>query len=293
MLTEHLEYFSLTYKARSYAQAAKLVPMSLQGLIKSIRQLERHYGATLFTTDEHGVLVPTAYADELFSFCGKWEHNSRLLSNAFERIHALESHAIRLGACLGISGNLGQRFQSQLAARLPHIKLAYSEYNDMDCDSGLRLGNYDLAFTIAPYGQDFHTFEMFSDNFIFWVNRDNPLSEKVAGIELGDLESQNIALPGEGFKCFNLFIGGCAEQGIPVGQIFSTAEMFHIYNHALSNRGIGMGVQHLTNLAVFQHDEVVAIPFSGPPWAYGVSYLPAHSLNEMERMFLEYCIGFW
>lgn len=63
MNTEQLYYFELAYSEGSFSAAARKVPVSHQGLTKSIRSLERELGVALFTPDpETGLPAPTPYA---------------------------------------------------------------------------------------------------------------------------------------------------------------------------------------------------------------------------------------
>jgi len=266
--------------------------MTLQGLIKAIKSLEQQYDVPLFIADENGVLVPTNYADELYGFAEKWDQNSIALEESFNRIRSLENHMIRLGSCLGIMGNLGSPFLEGFKRLNPDIAIQYGEHSDFSCDKGLLLGSYELALTMAPFDQSFITMEMFSDNFIFWINKKNPLSMKTEGLHLEDLRNQNIAIPGEGYKCYDTFImrGNC--EGINFGRIFQTAEMFQIFGYALYDHGIGMGIESLTDLEVFQKEEVVAIPYLDAKWRYGLSHLSAHTLTSIEQRFCEYCLDF-
>ena len=48
MYREQLEYFALAYRLGSFSAAAKRVPMSPQGIAKSVRSLEGELGVTLF-----------------------------------------------------------------------------------------------------------------------------------------------------------------------------------------------------------------------------------------------------
>ena len=54
MNSEQLYYFQLAYSEGNFSAAARRVPMSLQGLTKSIRALERELGVTLFVPDPDG-----------------------------------------------------------------------------------------------------------------------------------------------------------------------------------------------------------------------------------------------
>lgn len=63
MNKDQLGYFSALYQTHSVSAAALQVPMSVQGLNKSIHALESELGVTLFEAGENGSRIPTSYAD--------------------------------------------------------------------------------------------------------------------------------------------------------------------------------------------------------------------------------------
>ena len=69
MNTNQIDYFLKAYRERSYTAAAKLVPMSAQGLTKAIHSLEGELGIPLFENDANGRIKPTPYAEEFKVFC--------------------------------------------------------------------------------------------------------------------------------------------------------------------------------------------------------------------------------
>ena len=64
-----MDYFLKAYQERNYTAAAKLVPMSAQGLTKAIHSLEGELGVPLFTAGDGGKVNPTPYAEEFRAFC--------------------------------------------------------------------------------------------------------------------------------------------------------------------------------------------------------------------------------
>lgn len=68
MNTNQIDYFLKAYRERSYTAAAKLVPMSAQGLTKAIHSLEGELGVPLFENDANGRIKPTPYAEEFKVF---------------------------------------------------------------------------------------------------------------------------------------------------------------------------------------------------------------------------------
>ncbi len=57
MHSEQLRFFKLLYQIRNASAAARLIPMSPQGLMKSIRSLETELGVPLFIIDKNGTMT--------------------------------------------------------------------------------------------------------------------------------------------------------------------------------------------------------------------------------------------
>ncbi|MGV8082057.1 MAG: LysR family transcriptional regulator [Coriobacteriia bacterium] len=292
MHKEQLEYFALAYQTRSFSAAAARVPMSPQGLAKSIRSLEVELGVTLFNCDANGVRVPTEYADELMQFVSSFELSYEALKESFRKIQARERHEIRLGASLGTIGLMGPDFFDTFHEEHDDIRVSYTETNDALCDEGLRRGSYDLALTIWPYPKEFITRELYSTQVCYWVNADDPLSERET-LTVADFEGRNIAIPGKDFKCYHSLLAACAEQGVEPREIMASQEIFWLFEFALDGRGLGFTLQVLAELPVFSnHDSVVARSLEGSVWHFGISYLPSHVLAPYEQTFYDYCLAY-
>lgn len=289
MYKEQLDYFSLVYQTRNFSSAAKLIPMSPQGLAKAIHSLENELGVVLFK-DENGALIPTAYAEEFLRFANRWDVNYQLMKESFRRLDAQEKHEIRLGTSLGILGFVGHDFIKQFHHEHPHIQIIYNESNDIYCEEGLHRGTYDLAFTLAPYDRQFITAELYSTKVLFWVNK-KKFSELGKQLTIEDFAGKNISLPGKDFKIYQTITELCKMKGIQLGEIFASGEIFWLYEHAVKGKGFSFTLPHLEKLSVFStNQEVVALPLKGITWRFGISYLASHTLLPHEKDFIDYCI---
>lgn len=292
MHKEQLEYFALAYQTRSFSAAAARVPMSPQGLAKSIHSLELELGVTLFESDVNGVRVPTEYADELMQFVSTFTLGYEGLRESFRRIQARERHEIRLGASLGTIGLMGPDFLDSFHKDHGDVHVSYAEISDALCDEGLRRGSYDLALTISPYPREFITKELFSNQVCYWVNAADPLSEHEM-LTLEDFDRRDIAIPGEDFKCYHSLLAACAEHGVHPRELVTSQEIFWLYEFVLEGRGLGFTLQCLAELPVFSHREnIVALPLVGSIWHFGISYLPSHVLTPYEQCFYDHCVAY-
>jgi DNA-binding transcriptional LysR family regulator len=288
MYTDWLLYFNFTYQSRSYAAAAKRIPMTTTGLERAIHALEKELGVVLFERENSGALKPTAYADEFSRFTENWDFSRRMLQGSFERIRALERQEIRLGTAQGTLGMLGSDFLREFNKQHPGINVVYNETDDLTCDRALSEGMVDLALTVFPYDDSFVTEELMVVPLSLWVNKKNPLSKKDK-LCFEDLGGQHLAMPGKGYKVFDMFTEICAERNIQFEAIHSMTELYRVYDFVLANEGLGYGNDKLAQVFTMNTD-VVTIYLEEAQWRFGLSRSSAHQLSNIEQVFVDYCI---
>ena len=297
MNTEQLYYFELAYTEGSFSAAARKVPVSHQGLTKSIRSLERELGVTLFSPDaETGLPAPTPYAQELYEFVAVFNSNLRLLNEAFERLRGEESYTVRLGCSLGILGAYGPELLDEFSAAHPNVRVSYWESNDALCDQGLLENRYDIALGVVPLPEGFEGRQLYESPVYFWLRRDDPVAVRaLAGdgvLEPADLDGRDIAIPGTGFKCFDQLKAYAERHGITLGRCFEMSEIFQLYAYAIAGRGLGFANGTLVDLPVFKaNEEVVALPVRGLNWGFAIERLTTHALGEAERQLWDWCVA--
>lgn len=292
MYTEQLSYFMLAYRLKSFSAAAKQVPMSSQGLTKSIRALEHELGVTLFALDASGGLKPTPYADELAVFASEFSERRARLDEVFEHIRANERHEIRLGTSLGIIGLLGPTFLELFHREHPDIHVSINEDSDDVCERNLSQGTYDLAFTLAPYSREFETEELFSTRVWFWIPASDPLAQQ-SDVSVNDLHGRTIAIPGKDFKCYRSLLSACLEAGAEIKEVVPSSEIFWIYKFALQGNGLGFTIEPHTTLPMFQTSEtIVALPCKELTWRFGISHPKNRELTNHEQAFRAHAIEF-
>ncbi len=297
MNTEQLYYFELAYTEGSFSAAARKVPVSHQGLTKSIRSLERELGVTLFAPDpDTGLPAPTSYAQELYEFVTVFNSNLRLLNEAFERLRGEESYTVRLGCSLGVLGAYGPALLDEFGAAHPNVRVSYWESNDALCEQGLLENRYDLALCVSPLTEGCEGRRLYESPVYFWLRRDDPAAVRACAadgvLEPADLDGRDIAIPGSGFKCFDRLKAYAAEHGIALGRCFEMSEIFQLYGYAIAGRGLGFANGTLVDLPVFKaNEEIVALPARDLTWGFAVERLATHALGEAERQLWDWCVA--
>lgn len=296
MNSEQLYYFELTYQEGSYSAAARQVPVSHQGLTKSLRSLERELGVTLFTTDpDTGMPVPTPYAHELYEFAMVYKSNLRLLKESFERLRADEAYTVRLGCSLGVLAAFGPSLLADFAAMHPNVDVPYWESNDAVCEKGLLDGQYDLAICVSPLTEGCTGRALYESPFYFWMHADDELAALLAAegrdrLRVEDLAGRDIAIPGTGFKCFDQLRRAAGGRGVELGRVIEVGEIFPLYTYAMEGKALGFANGTLVGLPVFtSNTSVVAFPVEGLTWGFSIECLATHALGQAERQLWDWC----
>ncbi|MBR2834335.1 MAG: LysR family transcriptional regulator [Coriobacteriales bacterium] len=295
MNSEHLRYFELAYTEGNFSAAARLVPVSHQGLTKGIKSLEKELGVTLFENDdETGKPRPTRYAHELFEFAAVFDSNMRLLQESFSRLRNEEGFTINLGCSLGVLGAFGPKLLERFEEVHSNIKVNYWESNDELCEENLRKGNYDFALLVNNSISNLEGTDLYRSPLYFWTKRSDPLAQRFeAGEHIGirDLEGYNIAIPGTGFACFEQLKRVAQAHGVKLGSIFEMSEIFQIYSYVMNGNGLGFSNGTLIGLPVFNIDtSIVAIPIEDLLWGFSIVRLPTHALGSAERLLWDWCV---
>ena len=287
MNTNQLDYFLKAYRVQSYTAAAKLVPMSAQGLTKAVHSLEGELGVPLFENDANGKIKPTPYAEEFKTFCDDVSEARSRMAAGFARISGQARRTIKLAAAIGSMGLLGIDLVSSFKKDHPGIEVDCDDLPDMRVEKTLRDGHSTLGITVLPTPDDFETVALASCERCVWVAADDPLVSK-GRVCITDLEGRNVALVGAQFKNYGLLLEALEREDVHPTDITTSSEMIWLHQFAKGRGCISFTAQSV--LPLFKDDaSVVALPFLGMPYQIGISWLRTHVPDDAEQAFIETC----
>lgn len=286
-----LEYFEKVYETGSYTAAAREIPMSRQGLLKALRGLESECGFEAFAPGEDGAPVVTACGEALHRFAA----SVRAARVEFDAdVAAIRSRRRELNVCasVGIMGFLGEGFTNGFRKACPEVDLHVEEMQDLHCDEALASGAFNLALTVNPYNPSFVTQRMYLCDRWIWVNAADELARRRV-LSFADMDGRHVGVMGPAFKT-HLVVRDLAQAGrITPVSIDCFSEMFWLSQYAHKPGRIAVSAQHVVNLPLFAQDGcIVAKPFVGFPWGFGVSWRRGHALSAGEEAFVEHCAAF-
>ena len=287
MNTSQIDYFLKAYQERSYTAAAKLVPMSAQGLTKAIHSLEGELGVPLFRAGEPGRIEPTAYAEEFRTFCLECDESRKRLDEAFRRIDDTAAESIHIAAAIGSLGMLGIDLVSAFRREYGAVEVACDDLPDLRVEEALREGGDTLGITVLPAPEEFETVPLASCERYVWVAASDPLARR-REVTVRDLAGRHVALVGAAFKNYGLLLSALEKADVKPAEITTSSEMIWLHQFAKAGNGVAFTAQSV--LPLFKDDpDVVALPFHSMPYEVGISWLRTHQLSQAEAAFVEAC----
>ena len=285
-----LEYFEAVYARRSYATAAKDIPMSHQGLLKSMVALQGELGVPLFCTAEgSSTVTPTSYAEAFHAFAVDVQARQSVLETEFERI-SRAGNTIRLGASTGVLGMLGISFLGTFREGNPRLDLIEEEVADLRCDAGLANGEFDLALTVLPYDEAFETRPLYEMDRYVWVPRTDRLA-KAEYVRIEDLAGRHVGVMGPTFKNYGGLLDLASAHGVEFASVDTASEMLWLSRYAHNAGCVAFSAKHVASL-FDQDSQIVARRFEGLPWGFGISWCKGRALSEQEEALVAHCVSY-
>lgn len=285
--TNQIDYFLKAYDERSYTAAAKLVPMSAQGLTKAVHALEGELGVPLFKSAEGGRVEPTPYAEEFRAFCLEYCDARERLRAAFRRLDGQAAETIHLAVAIGSLSLLGMDLISGFRKEHDAVEICCDDLPDLKVEDALREGSDTLGITVLPTGEGLETVSLASCERYVWVAADDPLATR-REVGIRDLEGRSVALVGPLFKNYGILLDALEREGVRIADLTTLSEMTWLHQFAKSGSGVAFTARSV--LPLYEDDpSVVALLFRDMPYEVGVSWLATHRLSEAEEAFVEAC----
>lgn len=148
---KQLNYFITVYKTSSFTASASQLHISQQGLSKSIQNLERELGLSLFSREKNR-LKPTVFGDLLYAqalrLMEEFQNTLTILENARKKANRLKvgfaSNVINVLNDIEVSIQRFKRFS-------PETIVEISNETDYACEEKIENGELDVAFSMGTF----------------------------------------------------------------------------------------------------------------------------------------------
>lgn len=295
MNDNQLRYFRVLYETGNAHRAAQSIPLSRQGLLKSLDSLEAELGVRLFVDKAAAACAPTTYGHAFYAYAARQRSEFRELMSEFKRIELSEHGVISLGASIGTVGLLGLGVFREFEHAHEGARIVCDEVPDVRCDEGLASGAYTVGLTVHPCPQDLETRELYATDRCVWVSVKDPLAHRES-LVLDDLRGYHVGVVGQSFKNYPELVRKSGDEGIEFATIDTFSEMTQLYRYAMKPGFASFTVPNVVQLfsdLFAQHDEPVrAVRIEGLPWRFGVSHVRGHIPSELESAFVEHCVTY-
>ncbi len=288
--TNQLLYFKALYEKRSLSLAARSIPISHQGLSKSLTGLEKELGARLFSLSEDGTIYPTRYAEALARYVDDWYEQYSKLRNEFEHLRESERLELHVVTATGIMGMFGDAFMSSFSDMNPKIKLICDDLPDYECDAALLTGRYRIGLTVNPYDDALRSIPLYSTRRCLWLRSEDPLSRRTT-LTIEDLDGYCIGVVNEKYKNYSMLVKACENSKVTPRSIDTRSELLWLGDYAHERNHAAFTVEPAVR--VFGEDRtLVGIPLDGFDWGFALSYRYGTDLSCEERAFSDFCIDY-
>ena len=165
MLDYRTHTFLEAYRQRSFTRTAEALLITQPAVSQHIRQLEAHYGCSLFTKTGRGI-EPTAAADLLYQRLLAMENDEgRLISEAgVLAAESTDAHAapLRFGCTRTIADYTAPRLMAEHLSTHPQANVALLAGNTRDLVYALEEGTIDFALVEGSFDRRRFDFETLS-----------------------------------------------------------------------------------------------------------------------------------
>ena len=257
MNTNDLKYYLAICQEKSFAQAAKHLYLTQQGVGKIIKRLEDELGVSLLVRTPSGIEITE---------CGQLlEKRARYIidylenmEQEFQEIAWSNQGVIRLASAYGILNSLSADCLWNFKKQYP-IDLQYTEHPDVQVEMMVNRGSANIGFAVQPVDERyFNEIPLSSHRLYAIVNDAHPLSQKTI-LRYEDLHQQNLIIENKEFKLHQLIQAKCEACGVQPNIVFETSGLILCHKMVRQNKGISVTVDYMLQDALY--DNVIAIPF--------------------------------
>lgn len=285
MTFDQLDYFITAVESDTFFDAAETLHITQSTLSKQMKKIEAELDLTLWDRTRRSAKLTSA--GEVFyqeaKNLSKQYHKTLIKMQKLQEIVSQELHIGTLPFLAQY--NITERIR-QFQISHPEIKLKLSEVEEKDLLAGLSNDTFDFVIArksmIAINNYCFHVIAQ--DTLCVILPENHPLA-KYSILSLEDIKMENFILMHPYTSIYQLCETLFTDASIHPN-IVRTARVESIINAVQFDEGIGLFPK--SNLRLFQHKGIVAIPLSdAPQLEIGITYKKNKKLFPVIRDFLE------
>ncbi|MFZ7120262.1 MAG: LysR family transcriptional regulator [Eubacteriaceae bacterium] len=275
---KQLRYFVKIKQEKSFTHAADSLFISRQCLSKTISNLEKELGLTLFFRTSEGVELTKngvyfyskvkkllAYFDEL---------NKEMINKGIHRVKNF-----KLGFTYGSFNILPIKNLEAIQHKYPDVNLSIHHFPDKQCEEKVKNGNLDMACSSGPISDPTLNSVLFKKSQVYvFMNKNHTLAKKET-LTLHDFKNELFYYVSNDFRVLDEFIKKCKANNFEPIIPYTTPDTSYINEQVLKQNGISLIPQCLIK-GLGNHDFVFKpFPLDNFYWSLYLIY-PKNTLNS-------------
>jgi len=278
-----LHYFQILHQYRSFSAAADSIPMTIQGLRKSIRALEQELGTALYISGKDGLHFTEA-GERFFLFCCECINSYDTLSRDMDTLRQGNRKEISMAFTAGAFGLFAPRFSQIYADRLYTDKLSHITQPEADIMHSLKNGSYDFAVTWGNPNPDLFSYFHIADIPLYAILNKRHKKSGFSKLSLQDLKGEKLIFFDAFQRPQQLLREFCLHQGFEPDLSYSTSETVVMLTYLSRNMGIGFVLPR--EISFYDEKQFCAIRVQDIFFPLGISYLHHHYFTTEEKEFI-------
>lgn len=288
MNTKELISFLKVCETKSISKASKELFISPQGLSKTIKNLEKELGISLFIRSPIGITL-TKHGEVL-------ERNAKDIIDNLEKLeYEIDSaikrnkEKIKLVSAFGVLRLLTPEFVLEFNRTHSNMSLEYEEHPDMYVDKHVKENKGDIGFGIEPIDDmNFNKVPIKTFEFKLLVNKKHPLSKNKV-ITYEDIHNVDMVLENKGFKSHHIFLEHCKKAGVKPNIIFLTSGFSLCHKLCAENKYVSITMDFISG--DMKNSDLVAIPFQDKNLKWTISMISKKgNISDNLRIFEDYTL---
>lgn len=281
MNIKELISFLKVCEMKSISKASKELFISPQGLSRTIKNLEKELGVSLFVRSPIGISL-TKHEEVL-------ERNAKSIIKDLEKLQweidserKYDKEKINLVSSYGVIRLLTPECILEFNRTHSNILLEYEEHPDIYIDEYVKNNKADIGFAIEPVEDaDFNKVAIKTFDLKLLVHTNNPLSKKKS-ITYNDLDNVDMVIESKEFKVNQIVKKHFEEAGVKPNIIFVTSGFSLCHKLCAQNKCVSITMDFISR--DMKNNDLVVIPFEDKSlkWTICMITKKGYIINEIK-----------
>lgn len=280
----NIQYYYALHNYASFQKAADSIPITVQGLRKSIRSIEEEIGVSLYLRGKD-TLVFTDAGEYFYEFCRNVQEQYQGMLSSMDAVRRGSRTKISMAFSMGAFGLFSPQFVQTLLEDLSNRRLSHITRPEYEIVKGLKEGRYDFAITWGNPDPSHFTYDPIADvPFYIIVNNRHPLAA-AREIGIADLKNEKLIFFDAQMRPQQILVESCRMHGFAPDTSLTTNETMVMLTYLTQNMGVGFVLPN--EVGLYDRTKFTAILVRDIVFPLGITSLRQHLYTADEKKFLD------